>query len=224
MLMWTFAAVIALTAQVAPASPACARADVGPAVSAAVERMAGVATAAVQVLSCNVEPAAQIDGAIPEPAARYGRPVRFRLMAQGRQAGYAVALASGPVRQVRVNRAVEAGAVLDAADLTTVVSDASGALIEPLPAAADLVGRHAVRSLAGGEVLTARIVRIPAAVQSGDRVVVRARVGTIHVTAVGIAQQTGRIGDVIRLVNHDSRRPLRGRIIGRGEVEVVHGS
>jgi hypothetical protein len=25
-------------------------------------------------------------------------------------------------------------------------------------------------------------------------------------------------------VNQDSRRPLRGRVIGRGKVEVVHGS
>lgn len=224
MLTWLSAAVIALAAQVAPASTACARADVGAAVSAALERVAGVSTLAVQVLSCNVEPAAQIDGAISEPAARYGRPVRFRLMAQGRQAGYAVAIASGTIRQVRVNRAVEAGGLLEAADLSTVASDASGVLIEPLPVAADLVGSRALRSLAVGEVLTARIVRIAAAVQSGDRIVVRARVGSIDVSAVGIAQQTGGVGDVIRLVNQDSRRPLRGRVIGRGEVEVVHGS
>jgi flagella basal body P-ring formation protein FlgA len=49
-------------------------------------------------------------------------------------------------------------------------------------------------------------------------------VGEVEITAVGIAQQSGAVGDVIRLVNQDSRRGLRGRVTGKGEVEVVHGS
>jgi flagella basal body P-ring formation protein FlgA len=145
-------------------------------------------------------------------------------MSQGRQGGYAMALVSGAIRHTRVTRAIEAGAELDGSDVTTVVSELPGTAIEPLPGASDLVGRRTLRPLAAGDVVTARSVRILAAVQSGDRVVVRARVGAVEITTLGIAQQSGAVGDVIRLVNQDSRRGLRGRITGKGEVEVVHGS
>ena len=103
-------------------------------------------------------------------------------------------------------------------------AEATGVLMEPLPGIEALVGTRAVRALAAREVVTARIARIPPAVRSGDRVVVRASLGGVEMTGVATAQQTGGIGDVIRLVNQDSRRALRGRITGKGEVEVVHGS
>jgi flagella basal body P-ring formation protein FlgA len=224
MLAWGVAAVTVL-AQTAATPPVCGRVDVVTAITASVAKMSGdVDGLAVRVLSCTVEPTAQIDRALPEPAARYGRPIKFRLMAQGRQAGYGLAIASGSIQQVRASRTVASGEALERADIATVVADASGLLVEPLPDAQTLLGRHAVRTVMPGETLTARIVRIPAAVQSGDRVVVRTRVGGVDVSVVGIAQQTGAVGDVIRLVNQDSRRPLRGRVTGTKEVEVVHGS
>ena len=55
-------------------------------------------------------------------------------------------------------------------------------------------------------------------------VVVRARVGGIEAEGRAIASQNGVAGDVIRLVNPDSRRTLQGRIVGAGEVEVIHES
>jgi flagella basal body P-ring formation protein FlgA len=36
-----------------------------------------------------------------------------------------------------------------------------------------------------------------------------------------IASQSGGPGDLIRLVNPESRRTLQGRIVARGEVEVL---
>jgi flagella basal body P-ring formation protein FlgA len=223
MLTWIIATTLAVAPSPAPA--ACQRPDVPAAVSAAVARLAGAAEGiAIQMQACGVEPGLQIDRAIAEPGARYGRLVRFRLMSQGRQGGYAMALVSGAIRHARVTRAIEAGTELGSRDLATVVSDVPGSVIEPLPDVRDLVGHRTLRPLAAGDVVTARIVRIPPAVQSGDRVAVRARVGEVEITTLGIAQQSGAVGDVIRLVNQDSRRGLRGRITGKGEVEVVHGS
>jgi flagella basal body P-ring formation protein FlgA len=224
MLIWVIAAT--LVAQSPASAPsACRRPDVPAAVSAAIARMSGAAEGlGIQIQACGVESGVQIDRAIAEPGARYGRLVRFRLMSQGRQGGYAMVVVSGAVRHARVTRAIEAGAEIDGADVATVVSDVPGSLIETFPDVRDLVGRRTLRALAAGDVVTARHVRVVAAVQSGDRVVVRARVGEVEITAVGIAQQSGAVGDVIRLVNQDSRRGLRGRVTGKGEVEVVHGS
>jgi flagella basal body P-ring formation protein FlgA len=225
MLIWILATTLALAHSPATGPAACQRPDVPAAVSAAIARLTGGAQGiGIQIQACGVEPGVEIDRAIAEPGARYGRLVRFRLMSQDRQGGYAIALVSGTVRHARVTKSIVAGAELESGDLATVVSDVPGRVIEALPDVRDLVGRRTLRPLAAGDVVTARSVRIPAAVRSGDRVVVRARVGDVEITTLGIAQQSGAVGDVIRLVNQDSRRGLRGRITGRGEVEVVHGS
>jgi flagella basal body P-ring formation protein FlgA len=55
-------------------------------------------------------------------------------------------------------------------------------------------------------------------------VAITAVLGGIVVTGVATAQQSGQIGDVIRVVNADSRRVLRARITGKGSAEVLHGS
>ena len=211
--------------QAVPAGPGCGRADVAPVVAAAVNtRIRDGNALDVRVLACEIGSGVEIDGALPEPGARLGRPVRFRLMNRDRQVGYAVAIATGAVAQVQTSRPIAMGAVLGVADLSLVNGEATGALMEPLPRLEALVGTRAVRALAAGEVVTARVARIPPAVRSGNRVVIRATLGGVEITGVATAQQTGGIGDVIRLVNQDSRRALRGRITGKGEAEVVHGS
>lgn len=215
----------ATPAQPVAAGPGCGRADVAPVVAAAVNaRVADRNALDVSVLACEIGSQVEIDAALPEPGARLGRPARFRLMNRDRQVGYAVAIATGPVAQVQASRPIAMGAVLGVEDLLLVTAEATGVLMEPLPAIQALVGTRAVRALAAREVVTARVARIPPAVRSGDRVVIRATLGGVEITGVATAQQTGGIGDVIRLVNQDSRRALRGRITGKGEVEVVHGS
>jgi len=96
--------------------------------------------------------------------------------------------------------------------------------VERFPTLDAVIGARTLRDVARGELITVRVARIPPAVRSGDRVVVHSRVGSVEVTGVATAQQSGEIGDVIRLVNPDSRQPLRARITGKGSVEVMHGS
>jgi flagella basal body P-ring formation protein FlgA len=61
-------------------------------------------------------------------------------------------------------------------------------------------------------------------VRSGQQVTLRARVGAIEARGVGVAVENGQSGSLIHVVNPDSRRTLIGRVVGAGEVEVVHGS
>jgi flagella basal body P-ring formation protein FlgA len=125
---------------------------------------------------------------------------------------------------LRVRTAVPAGEPLQAGALDVVEQDTPGALIEPLPQMYEIEGAVAARDLAPGEIVTHRSARVPFAVRSGDAVVVRVVAGAVEARGTAKAQQSGRVGDVIRVVNADSRRGLRARIVGRGEVEVVHGS
>jgi flagella basal body P-ring formation protein FlgA len=51
-----------------------------------------------------------------------------------------------------------------------------------------------------------------------------ARVGGLEVRGRAIAFQSGSAGDTVIVVNPDSRKRLRGRVIGPALVEVLHGS
>jgi flagella basal body P-ring formation protein FlgA len=59
-------------------------------------------------------------------------------------------------------------------------------------------------------------------VRSGDEVRTRVRVGAMEAVGLTVAQQTGQLGDVIRVINRNSHRALRGRIVGPQEIEVIH--
>jgi flagella basal body P-ring formation protein FlgA len=76
--------------------------------------------------------------------------------------------------------------------------------------------------VAAGDVLTDTMVRARPLVQSGDEVTVRARVGGVEAQGRAIAAQAGGHGAVIQVVNPETRRMLKGRIVARGEVEVMH--
>jgi len=75
-----------------------------------------------------------------------------------------------------------------------------------------------------------REVRVPAQarvscpapiVAPGRRVRVVARFGAVEASAPGVARQPGRVGDVIRVQNLQTRSGLRARVIDADTVEVV---
>lgn len=164
--------------------------------------------------------------AVPESTARSGRAAVFSLSAGAaggrRRIGSAIATVrlSGP--SIRAARPLARGESIVDADLVEVPGDLAGVPLKPLPARLDVVGAKAARDIAAGEVVTAAVVRVPPLVQSGDEVVVRARVGGVEAEGRAIAAQDGGAGTVIQVVNPETRRMLKGRVTGRGEVEVIH--
>lgn len=166
--------------------------------------------------------------AIPAPGARLSTPMRFTLVVPGKgrrssrvRVGDAVATVhvTGPI--VKTAHAIERGAVLEAADLAVVEEVASDVPLEPLLSAAELVGTETVRRLAEGEMLTSALVRLPPLVESGQLVTTVARLGRVRVQGKAVAAQRGVLGQIIRLVNPDTRRTLRGRVVAAGRVEVL---
>jgi flagella basal body P-ring formation protein FlgA len=59
-------------------------------------------------------------------------------------------------------------------------------------------------------------------VRAGQEVLGIARVGGIEAEARLVAADNGEVGSVIRVVNPQSRRPLKARVIRAGVVEVIH--
>ena len=59
-------------------------------------------------------------------------------------------------------------------------------------------------------------------VKAGDKVRATVRVGGVEAVVVAIAEQSGVADQIIRVVNPDSRRAIRVRVVAAGEVEVVN--
>jgi flagella basal body P-ring formation protein FlgA len=197
-------------------------------VRCATERLGAGAEVSLQGLEIRATATSDPITAVPEPAARVGRLSVFSLTALTsagpRRIGSAVAVVDASASHVRLRREVRRGDTLTEADVEALRGPVPGVPLRALPGVAAIAGVRASRDLAAGTVLTGSIVAAVPLVKSGQEVSLRARVGGIEARTLGIATQNGRVGDVIRVVNTDSRRTVVGRVTASGEVEVVHGS
>lgn len=203
--------------------PASAQPSTMPAVEAIrraiVERMGDV--------EVNVREVALPDGApedyvaaVPDPGARLGRPIRVTLVpATGRRLR---ATATLEVRGTTVvaARDLARGATLEAADVECVEGVLVDVPIRRLPTGEQAIGSRVLRPVPAGGVLGPGSLVLRRAVKPGDRVTAIAIAGAVQVSAELEAADGGDPGDVIRVVNRETRRSLRGRVIGDGTVEV----
>jgi flagella basal body P-ring formation protein FlgA len=155
--------------------------------------------------------------------------MRFTLSA-GRDAGghplrvgevTAVVHAAGP--HVLAARQVDAGRVLTPEDVAIGDGPIDGAPVRRLVTLADVIGARTMRALAAGDpVVGGAIVGVPV-IRAGDRVRATVRGAGVEVAILAVAEQNGVPDQMIRVVNPESRRAVRARVVARGEVEVVDG-
>ncbi len=197
-------------------------------VRAAVQRLGQGAEVSLQELQINAMPANGTITAVPEPAARIGRPSVFSLTAQTatgpRRIGSAVALLGAAAPHLRARRAIRRGETLTAADVEAIDGRIADAPLKSLPGLDAVAGAKATRDLEAGTILTSSVIAATPLVRSGQQITVRARVGNIEARTIAIAQQNGQAGDLVRAVTPESKRTLVGRVVASGEIEVVHGS
>jgi len=164
----------------------------------------------------------------PAPDVRTGAPGRFALTALTpdgpRRVGSAQAVVQVETVALRTLRDIPRGRALTSEDVAPEHVRLEGAPLQPLPEAAEVLGAIARRALPAGTVVTADTVRLVPLVQSGRPVTVSAVVGAVVARGRAIAVQNGRAGDIVVVVNPETRRRLRARVTGPGEVEVMHGS
>jgi flagella basal body P-ring formation protein FlgA len=157
-----------------------------------------------------------------DPAARLGAPL-FVTFLSGPGASLRV---SADIRitadYVRASHALLAGQVVTAGDVTAVRDVVPAMPLRHLPTAGEVIGAKTIRRMAAGEIIQAGFVATPPVVIMGEPVTAIARIGDLEVAARFIAADSGRIGDVIRIVNPDTKRSLRARVIKAGTVEVYN--
>jgi flagellar basal body P-ring formation protein FlgA len=211
----------------APAVEAAARAAI---VEAVRERLGVSADVSIDRLWLpNLPETASSLTAIAEPGARLGRSITFRLMApaSGGTAGPAVRFGSAVasltvrVRHARLLTAVRPGAVVGAGEAAESLDIVSGVRLRRLPLSSEVAGTRVRQTLAAGTVIEEWMLEREPLVRSGEVVGVRTVVDGVEARAMAKASERGAIGDVIRLVNLQSGRSLKGRVVAQGEVEVV---
>ena len=177
---------------------------------------------AVDVLTLNL-PATAPDRFVearPDPAARLGRAIRFTLIP--RQGARVLATATLRVvgEHVVARRDLGRGMTVGGDDVQVVQMEILGTPLRRLPAGDQVIGSRVLRPVPAAGVVLPGAVAIRRAVEPGDRITAVAITGDIRVSAELTATDGGDPGDVIRVVNTDTRRSLRGRVIGEGLVEV----
>jgi flagella basal body P-ring formation protein FlgA len=193
-------------------------------VRAVVERFGAASGAQVAVDELRIE-ATELEGvklvAVPDPGGRTGRPAQFTLRAGSKRVGLAVATVTVSVAHVRTTAAVERDAAVEAEAVQEQDGEVTNVRFEPLPRLDDVVGAHARRALAAGEVLSQAVVIVPDAVRAGDEVKVVARVGALEAWGVGRATGSGRVGDVVRITRGSARGLQPARVLSPGVVQVL---
>jgi flagella basal body P-ring formation protein FlgA len=212
-------------------SDAAVRAAIVDAVKARVGADAEVVVEQTQVFTrerdiCRGASACQ---ATPDPTARLGRTVRFTLSAIRRdgptvhfeRVGAAEAIVYATTDAAQATTTIRRGDLLTAGNIESIRQPLAGMPLRRTATAAELSGAKALRDIAPGELVVAGMVLVPPAIRTGQHVTALSRVGGVEVSATLLAAESGVTGDIIRIVNPDSRRALRARILSSSKVEIV---
>jgi len=161
--------------------------------------------------------------AVPEPGARLGAAMRFTLQAAG--GGSAIGSASARVAaflpHVHAVQPIERGVNITADDVAAVTHLVAEGPLRAWPGAAAAIGGRALRPLAAGACLSHLAIAPARAVRTGQDVTAVAAIDGVEARAVMVAAGSGDAGDVIRVVNRQSRRALKARVVAPGIVEIL---
>ncbi len=217
----------------APVGAAETGAAMGNPVSAAIElavraRVGHGATVTVSSLSgVRLAAESRVLVAVPDPLARIGSPTRFVLSSVqpgGRRTriGEATATVLVVAVAVRARRTIAQGASLQMSDVAVVPTDLRGHRLRPIPSLEDTIGARAKHDIRDDAVVTRADIVADPLVRAGDIVRAHLRIGGVEVVADLVAAESGLKDEVVRVVNQETRHALKARVLGRGEVEVLH--
>lgn len=96
----------------------------------------------------------------------------------------------------------------------------SGFNIVPLTKFNDVLGSESTRDIAPGTVLTAQMFKIPPMIKAGDEVNIILYSGGLTIITSGVARSTGGRGQMIKVLNRESKVEIVGRVVGPNRVEI----
>ncbi len=165
-----------------------------------------------------------VDVSGPAPGGTFR--VRLRLLRDGSPVGEARAsvraVVKGPALVAR--RGLRMGSPIQADAVEVAERDLTALDGAPARDVAALAGRVPARTIASGEVITARLLTAAAVVRRGKPVELRVEEGALRVIAPGTARSDGAPGDVIAAVNPATRAVVYGVVQPDGSLRVVRGA
>lgn len=127
------------------------------------------------------------------------------------------------VRKVTVPalaRDINRGEILTAADLTTTTITEAQLVNNVLVGVEAIIGRIAQQNLRSGQLVHSFNIARPIAVERGKMVTIIYAAPMMNLTAQGVAQEQGGVGDAIRVVNAKSNTTLVAEVIDARTVRI----
>ena len=124
------------------------------------------------------------------------------------------------VPTVRAARALRYGHHLAPEDVIEGIAEIANPRAEYLRTIGEAVGQILRHHLNPGDPLTRAAVTNPILVRRGETVRLMLERPGVQLSALVLAEQSGRLGQVIRVRNVDSSRPVSARVVGTREVRV----
>ncbi len=129
-----------------------------------------------------------------------------------------------PVRDVLVlAHSVQRGDVVSAADVTIQKLDIRKIRQDTITNPEDVVGQQSRRSIRSGEMISGADFEPQQFVKRGGLVTMTFKRGAMLLMARGRAQQNGTMGDVISVLNEQSKRIVQGTVTGVDQVTIDGG-
>lgn len=208
----------------AGASQSAERAAHDAIVDAVQQRMGAGVEVAIEGLVVNATIAGSFVRALPAPDARLGSVIRFTLQTRdgASTVGSATARITAIVPHVHAARPLDRGTTIAEGDIAAASHVMSSGPLHVWPGLAQATGATVMRALAAGACIPRHAIQAVQAVRTGQNVTAIARIGGVEATAVMVAAGGGDAGAVIRVVNRQSRRALKARVVSAGIVEIIH--
>ncbi len=125
------------------------------------------------------------------------------------------ALAAG-AQTVVAAHAIRARSIIMAEDLTMLDTDTVGGIAD----AVSIIGLEARVNLYAGRVIRASEIGAPAIMERNQVVIMVYNTGLLSISAEGRVLDRAGIGDLVRVMNLDSRLTVTGRVLPDGTIEV----
>jgi flagella basal body P-ring formation protein FlgA len=124
---------------------------------------------------------------------------------------------------VRTTRDIARASIVSAPDVEQAEMSLENQPLRPVLTMPEIVGGRVTRPLRAGQVVDAVSIAPVPTIKAGDQVRVVMRIATVEVETVAIAADNGTVNQIVKVVNPATRRTLRARVVGKGEVEVIDG-
>ena len=147
--------------------------------------------------------------------------VSFELPGASRTAWRYTGTAVETIEAAVPTRALNRGDVLKASDFAIERRPRSEFTSEPPAPAAEIAGLAARRALRAGQPLRNADLMKPEIVKKNDTVLLHYEVPGIVLTMRGQAQESGTEGDIVNVLNINSKRVIQGIVTGPGRVTIT---